>query len=144
LERLLHIGARVADEAPLDPAALCGIAAADAAKLVFRFRSSYGYLSSPWPIAAIWRSNQMDAAEDGIDLDAGGVLLEICRRDGVVQFREMTEPDFAFRAALADGACLPNALVAAARHAGNFDSNTAFAALFSDGALTGFNLIESE
>ena len=145
LEWLLQRASTAADGAPLGPAGLAGLAAEDAERLTFRFQPSFGYLCSPWPIAEIWRANRMDdATPTAVDLHSGGVLLEIRRRDGVVEFREVAPATFAFRAALAGGAALGDAIGAAPEDAGAFDIDGEFAALFAEGALAGFSLVGSE
>ncbi len=144
LEWLLQRAAGAADGTPLDPAGLAGLAAEDAERLTFRFQPSFGYLCSPWPIADIWRANRSDgAAQAPIDLDSGGALLEVRRRDGVVEFSELAPATFAFRAALAGGAALGDAIGAVSGDAGAFDINGEFAALFAGGAIAGFGLVGS-
>lgn len=144
LEWLLQRAGAAADGTPLGPSDLAGLAAEDAERLTFRFQPSFGYLCSPWPIAEIWRANRTDdAVQAPVDLDSGGALLEVCRRDGVVEFREVAPATFAFRAALAGGAALGDAIGATPEDAGAFDIDGEFASLFAEGALAGFSLVGS-
>jgi hypothetical protein len=144
LEWLLHGAAGAPDAASFDPAGLADFSAETADRLMFGFRPSIAYLRSQWPIARIWRANQPDADEElAIDLDAGGVLLEISRRDGIVEFRELSPPAFAFRAALAGGAAFVEAIEMAGQDA-SFDAAAEFAALFVEGIVMELKLTGSD
>jgi hypothetical protein len=70
-------------------------------------------LQSPWPLDTIWRANQPDAEDDAVDLDAGGVLLQVWRADDDVVFRRLSTAEFAFRDALARSGRLDTAAEAA-------------------------------
>ena len=59
-------------------------------------------LQSPWPIDTIWHANQPDAGDDTIDLDAGGVHLQVWRSPDEVVFRRLSAASFGFHRALAD------------------------------------------
>ena len=136
LERLLHDAARVSDDFPIDPESVARLAEADATRLIFDLRASFAYLASSWPVAAIWRANQAD--QDGtIPRQSGGSSIEVCRRNGVVEFRELAPSVFAMRAALARGSSLADALEAAVSCDETFDAPTALADLFADGAVSG-------
>ena len=140
-ERLLHDGARRAAGTPLDAAALAVFEAANAGRLVFAFQPTHGYLCSPWPVTAIWRANQ-DGGDGAIDPLGGGVLVEVCRVDGIVEFRELPPAGFAFRAALAGGVTFADALEAVSDRDAAFDVAAALAELFADRAVTGVRLME--
>src|SRR3989442_666340 len=87
----------------LQPAAL--------ARLTLRLDPSVTLLASRWPVDAMWDANQagVDPAPT-VDLDAGGVWLEIRRRDDDVVRRALPPAVFAFRAALAEGRALEDAV----------------------------------
>jgi hypothetical protein len=136
LEWAMHGAAHAGDAVPLAPAALEGIDRTRAGELRFDFDPSVTLLSSRWPIDRIWRANQ-DGAEDVVDLDAGGVSLEVRRSDDVVVFRALTETDYAFRRALLDGASLAAAAERALDVDETFDLPGALGALVHDGVLTG-------
>ncbi|MCD6075798.1 MAG: hypothetical protein K0Q70_2681 [Rhodospirillales bacterium] len=140
-ERLLHNAARRPDMAALDASALAPIDAADAGHLVFELQPDRGYLRSPWPLIAIWRANQ-DGGDGTIGPQANGVLIEVCRRDGIVEFRELLPQVFAFRAALAAGTAFGDALEAVSDRNGSFDAAAALMELFADRAVTGIRLME--
>jgi hypothetical protein len=124
-----------ADDVPaLAPAELRAIPSADTPRLVFTPRPSAAWIESPWPIDAIWRANAGQAGEnDAINLDAGGVRLEIVRGDGGVTMRPLTILEFAFRQALANGATLEKAAQAALQADPMFDLVLALRALIADG-----------
>jgi hypothetical protein len=66
-----------------------------------RLHPSVTRLSSPWPVAAIWRANQPGAPAATLDLASGGVRLQAWRAGDEVVFRALSPADFAFRQALA-------------------------------------------
>jgi len=141
LEWLLNMAAHAADAAPLPPSSLASVPAADAPRLVFRLAPSFGFLASPWPVERIWRLNRpgVDSAE-AIDLAAGGVHLEVARRNGDVALRSLAAPSFAFRQAIAGGRPLAAAAATALAADEQFDLGAAVAALFRDGAVIAFTL----
>jgi hypothetical protein len=71
------------------------------AAVTLALHPSLTLLQSPWPLDAIWRANQPDAERDAVDLDAGGVFLQVWRADDEVVFRRLSAAGFAFRHALA-------------------------------------------
>lgn len=140
-ECLLHDAARACDAAALDVADLGRVAVDAAERLAFGFHPSLGYLLSTWLVSAIWRANQAD--RDGVaDLRAGGSLIEVCRRAATVEYRELPPGLFAFRAALAGGAALADALGVAVERDESFDATAALAELFRDRAVISFYLVE--
>ena len=107
MNRALH----APDATPLEPHRLDGVRPV-------RLHPSVTLLASAWPIDAIWRANQGDADPDArLDLDAGGVRLQVHRGGDDVMLRALPPGTFALRAALAPGASL-HAAVEAARAAG--------------------------
>jgi hypothetical protein len=104
LEWAMQYATLAADTMPLRPGSLRAVAAEAAPGLTFRLQPSHSYLASPWPIDRIWRVNQPGADADAtVALAAGGVRLEVQRRNGDVGMRRLRVGDFAFRAALAAG-----------------------------------------
>lgn len=134
-EWLMNEAATAPEEEPLPSTALSGIALEDAALLVFRLHPAYRYLVSPWPVDRIWRANQPDAAGETIDLNSGGVHLEISRHGDTVVFRTVDEAEFTFRRALSERTCLGEALEEALAAAPDFSAADALAALFQEGAV---------
>jgi hypothetical protein len=135
-EWLMNVAAHAPDAAPASLEALASIAPDDAARLLFRLHPSYHYLASPFPIDAIWRANRSCAGGDAaIDLDAGGVRLEVSREGGDVVFRKLDEPVFAFRQALAGGALLGEALERTLSIDPEFSATEPLMTLFAEGAV---------
>lgn len=145
LEWLMNVAACAPDAAPLEAVALSAIAEADTPRLRLTFDPSLGLLASPWPVDAIWWANKRDATGDGaVDLEAGGVALEIARRGGAVVMRRLESGPFAFRAALASGRILEKAAESALAADANFDVTEGFLDLFRDRIVTGFALDSAE
>lgn len=142
-EWLLSRAAHAEIATPMDPTALASLAPEDTPRLVLQLDPSLGYLASPWPIDRIWQANRR-GAEEGmtIDLDAGGVCLEIGRRDGAVVYRALDAATVAFRQALAEGTTLEGGAGIALDLDERFDLAAAFADLFREGAVTSFAVAE--
>jgi hypothetical protein len=136
LEWAMHGAAHAEDAVPLAPTALEGLDRARVGALRFDFDPSVSLLSSRWPIDRIWHANQ-DGADAVVDLDTGGVCLEVRRRDDVVVFRALGPAAYALRRALLDGACLAAAAERALDVDETFDLPGALGALVRDGVLTG-------
>lgn len=140
-EWLMAVAAHAADAVPADPGGLAMLPPEAVPLLLLRLHPSLGFLASPWPIDRIWRANRPFTEDDRtIDLDAGGVHLEVSRQDGDVVFRVLDEPTFVFRSALSAGAALQEAAEASLAADAGFDLGNALAALFQEGAVTAFLL----
>ena len=94
LEWAMNAAAHAPDAEPLAPEALRSPEA-------LALHPSVTLLESSWPIDAIWRANQPDAADPSVDLDTGGVRLQVWRVDDEVLFRRLSAAGFACRHALA-------------------------------------------
>ena len=138
-ERLLHDAARRPCMAPLETGALAGLSDGQAAHVVFGFQPCFGYMRSAWPLAAIWRANQ-EGGDGTVEMTAGETFIEVCRSNGVVEFRELAPAIFAFRAALKGGESLAAALHKATTLDSDFDISRALVDLFDDQALAGFSV----
>lgn len=135
LEWAMNVAAHAEDAAPLTPAVLADLDPARAGDLTFSFAPSLSLVSSPWPIDRLWRANQ--AGGDAIvDLDHGGVDLEVRRRGDDVVFRQVDKPTCAFRRALLEGHALATAAERALTADAAFDLGIALGALVQDGVLT--------
>src|SRR2546427_808792 len=111
INRALH----AEDAEPLDPTRLRGLSPEGAARLALRLHPSASFLESRWPVDRVWRANQPGADPDGIvDLDAGGVRLEVRRPGGPGGFRSLAAARSPLRPALAAGGG-PGRAVEAAR-----------------------------
>lgn len=141
LEWLMQRAAHAADATALMPDALAAVSEVHVSDLAFRFDPSIGLLASPWPVDRIWRANRPGAeAGSEIDLDSGGVCLEVRRIADDVTMRSLDPATFAFRAALARGERLEGAAEAALTLRPDFDLAAAFRDLFQEGVVSAFNL----
>jgi hypothetical protein len=140
LEWAMQSALHAEDATPLAPAALARIPHEAVGRLTFRLDPTAAWLESPWPIDSIWRANQPDADPDiTVDLDAGGVRLEIRRQaDDVVAMRRLEPAEFALRSALGAGASLETAAETAATADPDFDLAEALRALLGEALLVGF------
>ena len=153
MNRALH-----ADEpSPFDPAALAAVPPHRLASTVLHCDPSLTLLASPWPIDRIWRANQPGAespgaespnaespnAESIVDLEAGGVRLEVRRAGDDVGFRTLDPATYEFRAALAGGRPLGDAADAALALDPGFDLGAALHAVLEDGVIVGLTFDEA-
>jgi hypothetical protein len=106
-----------ADHPSFDPSALSSVSPADYDSLVFRVHPALRLIESRYPVLAIWKANQPDAAENSpsISLDAGAVRVLVIRRENHVELRELPAAEFALLAACMRGATLGEACEAVAR-----------------------------
>ena len=140
-EWLMNVAAQASDAEAMSADCLAGMAPQDAVRLAFTLHPSYGYLSSRWPVDRIWRANQPGACSEAvIDLASGGVHLEVCRRGGDVVFRALDDSTFAFRQALAMGACFGEAIERVLAREPDFAVGAALAALFAEEAVSAVTL----
>ena len=134
MNRALH----APDADAVDPKRLAAVPPDEVARLVLRLHPSVSLLDSPWPVDRIWRANQPGAAPDAIvDLDAGGVHLEIRRLGDDVVFRRLDAATSAFRQALARGDDLERAAGAGQAADAGFDLTRVLRELFDDGIIVG-------
>jgi hypothetical protein len=139
LEWALHVAWHTELRVPFDPTELADLAPHDVAQLTFQFDPSVMLLESPWPIDQIWRVHQADSEVYApLDLNAGGVTLEICRWEDDVGFRRLTPAIYTFRTTLAAGHALTMAAEAALAVSQEFDCVTALHELLTDGVIIGF------
>lgn len=90
-------------------------------------------VTSAWPLDRIWRVSQpgASAAEEGVDLQSGGVALLVLRRPDDAGFAALSAGEKAMVAALLDGFTLGEAAEAGSRGQADFDLATAFARLLA-------------
>jgi hypothetical protein len=144
LEWALHAAQHAEDAVPVDLQQLAETLPDAVPRLVFALDPSLTLIASSWPIDRIWDANQPGAPPDTIvDLGAGGACLQIRRDGNDVSARGLDPATHAFRTALAAGATLGDAAVAATEAAGEFDLATSLQTLFAEGLVTGFRTIET-
>jgi hypothetical protein len=136
LEWALNAALHAEDVTPLDPSILRAMAPEMVAQLTLRLDPSVTLLRSPWPIARIWHANQPGSDPDAvIDLDDGGVCLEVRRRADEAAFRELTPAAHALRDGLARGKTLEEAAVDALAEDTGFDLAAALGELLAEGVV---------
>jgi len=120
---------------------LSTVSAGEASRLVLWLHPSLRLLESRWPIERIWHANQADDAADlSIELDSGAVRLQVHRRGDRAVVKSLTECEFAFLRALADGNSLGDSADAALRIDLLFDLTVALGTLLEEGGVVGFHL----
>jgi len=99
-----------ADHPSFELSALALVAPSDYGALTFSTHPAMRLMQSQFPVLAIWRANQPDAASDErIALDEGASSVLLIRREDHVELRELPPADFALLAALARGESLEQA-----------------------------------
>jgi hypothetical protein len=110
LEWAINAAEHADDAMELDPRILAETPGDDLVGATLRFHPAVTLLSSPWPVDRIWCLNQPDAdPEATVDLDAGGVCVEVRRRGDDVVLRTIERADYTFRHALHEGRSLGEA-----------------------------------
>jgi hypothetical protein len=90
LEWAMNVALHAPDVVPIERVAL-------ARRPRIALHPSVTLLQSPWPIDAVWRANQAGATDDRVDLDAGGVCLQVWRSGDEVLFRALSPTAFVLR-----------------------------------------------
>jgi hypothetical protein len=141
LEWAISVALRADESAGIDTARLAAVPPEDVPRLVFRLDSSVSFIHSPWPIDRIWRANQEEAGgEDPVDLQGGGVHLEVRRVGGEATMRAVSAPRHAFRRALGEGLPLGDAAAAALALDPSLDLTGEIRQLLEDQLATEFTL----
>jgi hypothetical protein len=115
-------------------AALASVPGDAISALRFTLEPSCRLVRSRFPVMRIWRVHQSDG-DKRVDLDAGADHLVVRREGDVPSVARIGAADFAFLAALADGANLRSALDAALAADGEFDLAAALRACIADGTI---------
>ena len=141
LEWAINQALHAEDVAAVTRGELTRVSAADAPRLVLSLHPRLQLLQSRWPIERIWRANQADGDPDlAIDLESGGVHLQVHRRGDRVVLNSLRACEFAFLRALADGVSLADAAEAALRLDLLFDLTLTLGALLDAGGVVGFRI----
>ncbi len=124
-----------ADRAPLTPAELAAVPAADLPGLRLALHPSARRLESPWPIYAIWVAHQPDSEPlDPVSLAQAETVL-VWRWGGSVRQRSLTPGESALLAAFAAEYPLAEAVAAAMRQDRAFELAPALAWLLANAVL---------
>ena len=134
-----NIAASVREAAPLPPQVLAEVPTNEAAYVALRLQPSLSYVTSPWPIEAIWQANQ-ETEVPLVDLASGGARLEVRRVGDAVGWLRLDLATFAFRTALANGLVLAAAMAAATLQDPSFDLAAAVQNIFAEGLAVAYCL----
>ena len=138
LEWTMKEALHAADAPPFEASRLAAVPPDDTPNLILRLDPALRLLASPWPVDDIWAANQPGSDPDArVDLDAGGVRLQVRRAGDRVLFRRIDAASFAFRSTLAGGKRLSDATDTALGEDSTFDLAAALRALISEAALAG-------
>jgi hypothetical protein len=133
LEWALNVATHADEKVPLDLAKISRLPVEDLPRLTLRLDPSVSLLTSAWPIAQIWRANQLAAdANARVDLASGGVFLEVRRLGDDAVFRPLDPAPHAFRSALSRQCCLAEATGVAFESDNAFDLPQALRDLFAE------------
>ncbi|MEO8753189.1 MAG: DNA-binding domain-containing protein [Casimicrobiaceae bacterium] len=133
-----HRAADAGGSAQATLAALAAIPAQDVARQRFALHPSCRLLHCAFPVLRIWQAHQDGSVHGGkTELGGGDDFLLVRREDGRGVIERVEPGDFAWLAALADGADLAEALVAALAADATFDLGTALRTGIVNGTLTG-------
>jgi hypothetical protein len=114
LEWAWHEVYHEADAAPLDPAQLAEVPAAQQLGLGLQLVSAARIVESPYPVLRIWQAHQPDADPAlPLSLDDGGVRLLVLRRQLEIEFVLLGDAESRWLAMLAGGGTLAEATIAA-------------------------------
>lgn len=129
------------DHAPFDLARLTTVPGERYGDMHFRLHPAASLLASPYPLLAIWETNQPDYTGDGyVDLGAGGVQLLITRRRLAVVHELLGPAEAAFLSSVAAGQALEAALGSAVEQGADFDLQASLARRVSLGDFIDFTL----
>ncbi len=115
----------------LTAADLSSLPAARVAELALALAPGAAVLRSSYPIDRIWQVSQPGAADETVDLGAGGVNLLVLRREGDAAFVGLSEAEGAFLSAVSRGETLERAAEAGFQTDSAFDLSTTFTRLLA-------------
>ena len=144
LEWAMHAAFHAPECEPVDPTQLLELPAHYLVRVVLVLDPSLSLLRSPWPVDVVWQANQEDGTDEHVDLDAGGVRLEVRRAAGVVGMRRLAPGDFALRTALAGGRTLGAAVAAALAGDPQCDVTAALRDLFEQRIAVAFSMSDEQ
>ena len=141
-EWALDTAARAREMLSLPRETLAAVPAGRAAYVRFSLQPSVHYLSSLWPIDAIWHANQQNEVAP-LGLATGETRLEIRSSSGSVVWRRLDPGTFAFRSALATEPFAGAIAAATARDPG-FDPAAALQLVFAEGLAVALDFLPED
>lgn len=94
LEWAYHRVFHAADHPPLPLEQLAAVPPAQHGQLVFGLHPATRLLESDYPLLRIWQANQPEAADEQIDLGAGGERLLVFRRGLEIEFKQLSPGEY--------------------------------------------------
>ena len=131
IQEIRHAAALV----PVPIAALAAMSG-DPAQFKIRINDAVKFAASPYAIDQIWIAHQAESRWDSLQIQEGGVWLQIEGAE-VLRITRLAPSSWEFRALLAKGASLGKAITAALAISNHFDPSSAIAALFADELVIG-------
>ncbi len=135
LERARLEALHAADQLPLGIGGWSQPPAEDLARMTFAPHSALRIVESAYPVVALWRMHQPDAAPGPRRLEASPETALVTRPGPRVEIRTLSPAETAFARALAAGHEITRGDEAAREIEGQFDAGAAFAGLLAAGAL---------
>jgi hypothetical protein len=130
-----------ADHLMFELPALALVPPAEYGALTFSAHPAMRLVQSRFPVLAIWKANQADAApEQRIELDQGSSNVLLIRREDHVELRELPACEFALLAALVRGEALERAAECALEIDPGIALDAALRRVVSSGALVDFTI----
>ncbi len=138
LEWLISRAALAERQPPIQASAMLGFAESELGRLVFQIEPTIRYLVSLFPVDGIWMDNQPGAPPTALSPQSGGIHLELQAYQGI-RFRRLDPAVWRFRAQVAAGVSLEDALQDALAISSQFDLAQAIATLFQEGCVVGIS-----
>ena len=120
------------------PIAALAVMSGDSAQFKLRINDAVKFTASPYAIDQIWIAHQAESRWDALQMQGGGVWLQIEGAE-VLRITRLAPSTWEFRALLAKGASLGKAIARALAISTEFDPTSALAALFADGLVIGLS-----
>ncbi len=143
LEWLRHAAYHAADYEPLTAQRLAFVPPEEAGGLTFDLHPSAGLIASAYPILSIWETNTFDAEVRAIGPAFPGEAALVIRPELEPAILRLDQGEYAFAAALEQGATLGDAAAKAGAHPG-FSLTQTLAKLIAAGAFAGFTAASSQ
>ena len=136
LEWSMHESFHAADHPAMALERLAAVPPEGLPLLTFTLHPACRLIESRFPIHRIWQANQPgNAADEAIDLGAGGVGLLVRRRDYAVELESLEAAEFALLRVFAAGRPLCDALQAAQAEAPDFSLESALLRRIGDAVV---------
>ncbi len=113
----------------------------DPGRVRLRITPSTQFVASSYPIDEIWAAHQGSRSFTGVSFSGVGVRLQVDCRNGL-RLVELDAATWEFRACLANGETLSDAITAATSVSAHFDLVSALTGVFAEGLVVGLTTDE--